>query len=229
MDSSPSNPTGSVFTEQELRDIAQVLARHENIFVLADEIYEYINYEPNYFSIGSIPTIKDRVITINGMSKGYAMTGWRVGYMAAAKWIADACDKLQGQITSGTCSIAQKASVAALKGDMAPTREMAQAYLRRRDLVLDLLKEIPGVKTFTPKGAFYVFPDISEYFGKSNGQITIQTADDLCMYLLNKVHVSLVTGDAFGAPNCIRISYAASDENLIEALRRVKDALSQLK
>jgi aspartate aminotransferase len=163
------------------------------------------------------------------MSKGYAMTGWRVGYMAAAKWIADACDKLQGQITSGTCSIAQKAAVAALKGDMAPTHEMAKAYLRRRDLVLELLREIPGVKTFTPKGAFYVFPEISEYFGKSDGHMTIHTADDLCMYILNKVHVSLVTGDAFGAPNCIRISYAASDENLKEAMRRVKDALAQLR
>ncbi|MDO1444747.1 pyridoxal phosphate-dependent aminotransferase [Rhodocytophaga aerolata] len=228
MYSSPSNPTGSVFTEQELREIAEVVAKHDNIFVIADEIYEYINYEPDYFSIGSIPAIKDRVITINGVSKGFAMTGWRIGYMAAAKWIADACDKLQGQITSGTCSIAQKAAVAAIKGDMAPTREMAQAYLRRRDLVLSLLKEIPGIKTFTPKGAFYVFPDVSDYFGKTDGKTTIQTADDLCMYILNKVYVSLVTGDAFGAPNCIRISYAASDESLTEALRRVKEALAQL-
>jgi aspartate aminotransferase len=229
MYSSPSNPTGSVFTEKELREIAEVIARHENIFVISDEIYEHINYEPDYFSIGSIATIKDRVITINGMSKGFAMTGWRIGYMAAVKWLADACDKLQGQVTSGTSSITQKAAVAALKGDMGPTQEMKKAYLRRRDLVLGLLKEIPGVKTFTPKGAFYVFPDISEYFGKTDGKTTIETADDLCMYILNKVHVSLVTGDAFGAPNCIRISYAASDENLTEALRRVKEALALLK
>ncbi len=229
MYSSPSNPTGSVFTEKELREIADVIARHDNIFVIADEIYEYINFDTNYFSIGSLPSIKDRVITINGFSKGFAMTGWRVGFMAAAKWIADACDKLQGQITSGTCSIAQKAATAALKGDMTPTREMAQAYLRRRDLVLELMKDIPGFKTFVPKGAFYIFPDISYYFGKRDGETTIHTADDLCMYLLNKAHVSLVTGEAFGAPNCIRLSFAASDENLTQAMKRVKEAVAKLK
>jgi len=229
MYSSPSNPTGSVFTEKELREIAAVIAKHDNIFVIADEIYEYINFDTNYFSIGALPSIKDRVITINGFSKGFAMTGWRVGFMAAAKWIADACDKLQGQITSGTCSIAQKAATAALKGDMTPTREMAEAYLRRRDLVLGLMKEIPGFKTFVPKGAFYIFPDISYYFGKSDGQTTIGNAEDLCMYLLNKASVSLVTGEAFGAPNCIRLSFAASDENLTKAMKQIKEAVALLK
>jgi aspartate aminotransferase len=229
MYSSPSNPTGAVWSEQELRDIARVVERHENIFVMADEIYEYITFEPGYFSIGSIPSIKDRVITINGFSKGHAMTGWRIGYIAAAKWIADACDKLQGQVTSGTCSITQKAAYAALVGDMGPTREMTEAYRHRRDLVVGLLNEIPGVKTSVPKGAFYVFPDISYYFGKTDGTTTIETAEDLCMYLLNNGHVSLVTGDAFGAPNCIRISFAASDESLKEALRRTKEQLAQLK
>jgi aspartate aminotransferase len=227
--SSPCNPTGSVFSEAELRAIGEVIARHENIFVLADEIYEYIVFDEKFFSIGSIPQIKDRVITINGFSKGFAMTGWRLGYMAAAKWIADACDKLQGQITSGANSITQKAAVAALSGDMKPTREMAEAYRRRRDLVVGLLKEIPGLKVPVPQGAFYAFPDMSYYFGKSDGQTTIENAEDLSMYLLNTGHVATVTGDAFGAPNCIRLSTAASDENLREALRRIKEALSKLK
>ncbi len=227
--SSPCNPTGSVFSETELRAIGEVIARHENIFVLADEIYEYIVFDEKFFSLGSIPEIKDRVITINGFSKGFAMTGWRLGYMAAAKWIADACDKLQGQITSGANSITQKAAVAALNGDMGPTREMAEAYRRRRDLVVGLLKEIPGLKVPVPQGAFYAFPDVSYYFGKSDGQTTIENAEDLSMYLLNTGHVATVTGDAFGAPNCIRLSTAASDENLREALRRIKEALGKLK
>lgn len=229
MYSSPSNPTGSVFTESELRAIADVVARHEHVFVMADEIYEYINYEPGYFSLGSIPAIKDRVITVNGFSKGFAMTGWRVGYIAAAKWLADACDKIQGQVTSGTCSIAQKAAVAAMKGDLSSTQEMTAAYQRRRDLVIELMNDIPGFKTFVPKGAFYVFPDVSELFGKSDGENTIHNADDLCMYLLNYAYVSLVTGEAFGAPNCIRLSYAASEESLREALRRVKEQVAKLK
>ncbi len=229
MYSSPANPTGSVFSEEELRAIGDVVARHENVFVLADEIYEYILFEEKYFSMGSIPQIKDRVITVNGFSKGYAMTGWRVGYIGAAKWIADACDKLQGQVTSGTCSIAQKAALAALTGDMAPTYEMAEAYRRRRDLVVGLLKEIPGLKVSVPQGAFYAFPDVSAYFGKSDGENTIQNADDLCLYLLNKGHIAAVSGDAFGAPDCIRLSTAASDENLTEAMRRMKEALAKLK
>ena len=229
MFSSPCNPTGSVFTEQELRDIAAVVERHENIFVMADEIYEYIVFEGKNFSIGSVPAIKDRVITVNGCSKGYAMTGWRLGYLAAPKWIADACDKIQGQVTSGTCSITQKAAVAALTGPLDDTRKMAEAYRRRRDLVIAGLREIPGLKIAVPQGAFYAFPDMSHYFGKSDGTHNIQNADDLAMYLLNVGHVATVSGSAFGAPNCIRLSTAASDENLTEALRRIKEALGRLR
>ncbi len=229
MFSSPCNPTGSVFTENELREIAKVIERHENIFILADEIYEYIVFGEKNFSIGSIPSIKDRVITINGCSKGYAMTGWRLGYMAASKWIAEACDKIQGQVTSGTCSITQKAAVAALTGPLDDTYKMAEAYRRRRDLVIEGLREIPGLKISVPTGAFYAFPDMSYYFGKADGTSSIKDSDDLAMYLLNVGHVATVSGAAFGAPNCIRISTAASDENLTEALRRIKEALAKLK
>ncbi len=229
MFSSPCNPTGSVFTEEELREIGKVVERHENIFVLADEIYEYIIFEGKNFSIGSIPTIKDRVITVNGCSKGYAMTGWRLGYIAAAKWIADACDKIQGQVTSGTCSITQKAAVAALTGPLDDTRKMAEAYRRRRDLVVAGLREIPGLKIAVPQGAFYAFPDMSYYFGKSDGTHAINNSDDLAMYLLNVGHVATVSGAAFGAPDCIRLSTAASDDNLTEALRRIKESLGRLK
>lgn len=226
--SSPCNPTGSVFTEKELRAIGEVVAKHKNIVVIADEIYEYINFEGSHFSIGSIPEIKDQVVTVNGFSKGFAMTGWRVGYIGAPKVIAAACDKIQGQVTSGTCSIAQKASVAALKGDLSAPKEMAKAYLRRRDLVVGMLKEIPGLKVNTPQGAFYSFPDVSAYLGKSvNGQ-KINTAAELSMFILNDVFVSTVGGDAFGAPNNIRISFAASDENLIEAVNRIKTCLAKL-
>ncbi len=228
MYSSPCNPTGSVFSESELREIAAVVERHDNIFVLADEIYEYIIFEGTNFSLGSIPAIKDRVITINGCSKGFAMTGWRLGYMAAAKWIADACDKIQGQITSGTNSITQKAAVAAMNGPMDDTHNMAGHYRRRRDLVVAGLREIPGLKISVPKGAFYAFPDVSHYFGKSDGTNAIRNADDLAMYLLNVGHVATVSGSAFGAPDCIRLSTAASDENLTEALRRIKEALAKL-
>ncbi len=226
--SSPCNPTGSVFTEKELRAIGDVVAKHKNIVVIADEIYEYINFEGSHFSIGSIPAIKDQVVTVNGFSKGYAMTGWRVGYIGAPKLIAAACDKIQGQVTSGTCSIAQKAAVAAYKGDLTAPKEMAKAYLRRRDLVVGMLKEIPGLKVNTPQGAFYSFPDVSAYLGKSvNGQ-KINTAAELSMFILNDVFVSTVGGDAFGAPNNIRISFAASDENLIEAVNRIKACLAKL-
>jgi len=227
--SSPCNPSGAVFSEKELRAIAEVVARHEGIFVIADEIYEYINYEGSHFSIGSVPSIKDRVITVNGFSKGYAMTGWRVGYIGAAKWIADACDKVQGQVTSGTCSIAQKAAYAAITGNLVAAKEMTAAYLRRRDLVSSLLKEVPGIKINKPQGAFYTFPDVSYYLGKSfNGKV-IEKASDLAMYILNEGHVSTVGGDAFGAPNCLRISFAASDDNLKEAMRRIKECLAKLK
>lgn len=227
--SSPCNPTGAVFSKKELTEIAEVVARHERIIVIADEIYEYINFEGTHFSIGSVPAIKDRVVTVNGFSKGYAMTGWRVGYIGAPKAIAAACDKIQGQVTSGTCSIAQKAAFAAITGDLSAAKEMTAAYLRRRDLVLGLLKDIPGIKVTIPQGAFYSFPDISYYIGKSYNGTVINKASDLSMFILNEGHVSSVGGDAFGAPNCIRISFAASDDNLKEAVRRIKECLAKLK
>jgi aspartate aminotransferase len=227
--SSPCNPTGAVFSKKELTAIADVVAKHERIIVIADEIYEYINFEGTHFSIGSIPAIKDRVVTVNGFSKGYAMTGWRVGYIGATKWLAAACDKIQGQVTSGTCSIAQKAAVAGINGDLTAAKEMAAAYLRRRDLVLGLVKDIPGLKANVPQGAFYVFPDVSFYLGKSfNGKV-IEKASDLAMFILNEGFVSTVGGDAFGAPNCIRISFAASDDNLKEAMKRIKECMAKLK
>ncbi|WMJ73129.1 pyridoxal phosphate-dependent aminotransferase [Cytophagaceae bacterium ABcell3] len=226
--STPSNPTGSVFSEQELRAIGEVVAKNERITVIADEIYEYINFEGTHFSIGSIPSIKERVVTVNGFSKGYAMTGWRVGYIGAPKWIAAACDKIQGQVTSGTCSIAQKAAFAGITGDLGFAKDMADAYKRRRDLVISLLKEIPGVKINVPQGAFYIFPDISEYIGKSYNGTKIEKASDLAMFILNEAHVSCVGGDAFGAPKNLRISFAASDDNLKEAMRRIKECLAKL-
>ena len=206
MFSSPNNPTGSVYTESELRDIANVVARHENIFVLADEIYEYINFtQGGHFSIGSIPEIKERVITVNGVAKGHAMTGWRIGFIAAAKWIADGVEKLQGQVTSGTNSIAQKASVAAFNGPLDHAYEMKEAYDRRRKLVVGRLREIPGFKVNMPDGAFYAFPDISYYFGKSDGKTTIKDSDDFCTWLLMDAFVATVAGSGFGAPDCMRI------------------------
>lgn len=226
--SSPCNPTGSVFTKNELTAIAEVVAKHEQIIVISDEIYEYINFGDKHFSIGSIAAIKDRVVTVNGFSKGYAMTGWRVGYIGAEKSIAAACDKLQGQITSGTCSIAQKAAFAAITGSNDAAKEMSTAYLRRRDLVIGLLREIPNLKVNVPQGAFYGFPDVSFYLGKSFNGTKINTAGDLAMYLLNEGKVAAVGGDAFGAPNCLRISFAASDENLVEACRRIKECLAKL-
>ncbi|GAB4125243.1 MAG: pyridoxal phosphate-dependent aminotransferase [Raineya sp.] len=227
--SSPSNPTGTVYTKEELQAFADIIAPHENIYIIADEIYEYITFEGHYWSIGAFESMKNRTITVNGFSKGFAMTGWRVGYIAAPKPIADACIKLQGQFTSATCSIAQKAALAAITGDISFTKTMREAYLRRRNLVLDLLKDIPQIKTYLPQGAFYLFPDISAYFGKTDGETTIHTANDLCMYLLNKAHVALVDGEGFGAKNCIRISFAAADESLQKAIERIKSALKQLK
>jgi aspartate aminotransferase len=226
--SSPCNPTGSVFSKDELTAIAEVVAEQDHVFIIADEIYEYINFTGKHFSIGSLDIVKDRTITVNGFSKGFAMTGWRMGYISAPKWIADACDKMQGQVTSGANSITQKAAFAALTGDMAETKKMSDAYLRRRDLMLDLLKDIKGIKANKPEGAFYIFPDVSYYFGKSYGNYHIKDSYDLCIYLLNEGHVSLVDGGGFGAPNCIRISSAASDENLKEAMRRIKVALEKL-
>lgn len=228
MYSSPCNPTGSVFTQEELAEFAAVLERHPQVYVIADEIYEYITFTGEPYSLARFDAIKDRVVTVNGFSKGYAMTGWRVGYIAAHKDIADACDKMQSQITSGTCSIAQKAAQAALEGGKASAKEMSESYLRRRDLVLGLMNQIPGFKTYVPQGAFYIFPDVSYYFGKSGGDYEIQDANDLAMYLLNDAHVSLVDGAAFGAPQCIRFSFAASDAKLIEALDRIKASLAKL-
>ncbi len=229
MFASPNNPTGSVYTESELRDIANVVARHENIFVLADEIYEYINFtQGGHFSIGSIPEIKERVITVNGVAKGHAMTGWRIGFIAAAKWIADGIEKLQGQVTSGTNSIAQKAAVAAFNGSLDHAYEMKAAYDRRRKLVVGKLREIPGFKVNMPDGAFYAFPDISYYFGKSDGKTTIHDSDDFCTWLLTEALVATVAGSGFGAPNCMRISTAAADEQLEEACERIKTAVAKL-
>ena len=229
MYASPNNPTGSVYSEKELRAFGAIVAKHPGIFVLADEIYEYINFTGDgNFSIGSIPEIKDQVITVNGFSKGFAMTGWRVGWTAAAKWIVDALDKLQGQVTSGTNSIAQKAAAVAFTNMDAP-KMMLEAYKRRRDLVIAKLKEVPGFKVRVPDGAFYAFPDVSYYFGKSDSTTTIKDADDLCMWLLEKAYVATVTGNAFGAPNCIRLSTAAADEKLVEAVDRMKTALATLK
>lgn len=230
MFASPNNPTGSVYTESELRDIANVVARHENIYVLADEIYEYINFtQGGHFSIGSIPEIKERVITVNGVAKGHAMTGWRIGFVAAAKWIADGIEKLQGQVTSGTNSVAQKAAVAAFNGTLDHAFEMKAAYDRRRKLVVSKLREIPGFKVNMPDGAFYAFPDISYYFGKSDGKTLIKDSDDFCSWLLADAFVATVAGSGFGAPNCMRISTAASDEQLEEACDRIKTAVAKLK
>ena len=230
MFASPNNPTGSVYTESELRDIANVVARHENIFVLADEIYEYINFtQGGHFSIGSIPEIKERVITVNGVAKGHAMTGWRIGFIAAAKWIADGIEKLQGQVTSGTNSIAQKAAVAAFNGSLDHAYEMKAAYDRRRKLVVEKLRDIPGFKVNMPDGAFYAFPDISYYFGKTDGTTMIKDSDDFCSWLLADAFVATVAGSGFGAPDCMRISTAAADEQLVEACDRIKAAVAKLK
>ncbi len=230
MFASPNNPTGSVYTESEVRDIANVVARHENIVVLADEIYEYINFtQGGHFSIGSIPEIKDRVITVNGVAKGHAMTGWRIGFIAAAKWIADGIEKLQGQVTSGTNSIAQKAAVAAFNGSLDHAYEMKAAYDRRRKLVVEKLREIPGFKVNMPDGAFYAFPDISYYFGKTDGTTVIKDSDDFCSWLLADAFVATVAGSGFGAPDCMRISTAAADDQLLEACDRIKAAVAKLK
>jgi aspartate aminotransferase len=228
--SSPSNPTGAVYTKKELEALAEVLIPHDNIYVIADEIYEYITFlEEPYFSIGAIPALKNRTITVNGYSKGFAMTGWRVGYIAAPKWIAEACDKLQGQFTSATCSIAQKAALAATEGSLEEVIKMKNIYLHRRNLMLEELKQIPNLKTYTPEGAFYIFPDVSAYFGKSFNGKQINNSEQLCMFLLEESFVALVSGAAFGMDNCIRISYAASDDDLKEAVKRMKEGLEKLK
>jgi aspartate aminotransferase len=226
--SSPCNPTGTVFSKKELEEIAKVVVKH-NIIAIADEIYEHINFTAEQVSIASFPGMFERTITVNGFAKGYAMTGWRVGYIAAPKWIADGCNKVQGQITSANCSIAQRAALAAISGDQAPTAQMVSEYKKRREIVYQLLKEIPGVKTNYPQGAFYFFPDVSSYFGKSDGTKTIKNSDDFALYMLETAHVSMVPGGAFGDENCVRLSYAASEKDLREAMKRMKDALAKLK
>ena len=229
MINSPSNPTGSVYSQKELEAIVKVLEKYPNIMVLSDEIYEYILYEGEHVSIASFPGMKDRTIIINGVSKGFAMTGWRIGFMAAPKWLAKACDKLQGQQTSCTSAVSQMAAIAAYSGGLDESLKMRDAFKIRRDLTLKLLKEIEGVKVNTPPGAFYLFPDLSYYFGKKFGEREINNADQLCMYLLEEGHVACVSGAAFGSPNNLRISYAAADEKLIEAVGRIKTALGKLK
>ena len=226
---SPSNPTGMIYSRDEMEKIARVIARHDGVFVLSDEIYEHIIFEGEHASMASFDFISDRVITVNGVSKGYAMTGWRIGYIGAPLWIARACNKLQGQFTSGVCSIAQRAALAALQGDGESRRIMREAFLRRRNLICSLLKEIPGMKVKIPQGAFYVMPDISYYSGKSDGETRISSSDDLALYLLDKARVATVGGDAFGAPDCIRISYATADDLIVEAVKRIKEALNRLK
>lgn len=226
--SSPCNPTGSVYTYDELKSIAEVVSKHD-ILVVSDEIYEYINFTNNHVSIGSFDNMQGRVATINGFSKGFSMTGWRLGYMGAPQWLADACNKVQGQVTSGAASFSQEAAAVALRSNRNECLEMREAFRRRRDLIISLLKEIPGMKVNHPQGAFYVFPDVSHYFGVSNGNVTIHNADDFAEAMLTEAHVGTVSGSAFGNDNCVRLSYAASDENLIEAIQRIKDCLAGFK
>lgn len=226
--SSPCNPTGSVYSKEELAGLVAVLEKYPEIVVVSDEIYEHINYVGEHASIAQFPSMKDRTVLVNGQAKGYAMPGWRIGYIAAPLYIAKACDKLQGQVTSGTNSVAQKATIAALLGDQTPTKEMRAAFEKRRALVLDILNTIPNVRCNVPDGAFYVFPDVSAYFGKTYEGEVLKDADDLCLYLLNVGHVAAVSGSGFGAPECIRFSYAASEEALKEAFTRVKNALEKL-
>ncbi len=225
---SPSNPTGSVYSQSELEGLAHVILKHENLYVIADEIYEHINYVGKHESIAQFPGMKERTIIVNGISKAYAMTGWRIGYIAAPEWIVKGCNKLQGQYTSGSCSISQRAAIAAYTQSQACVEEMRQAFQRRRDLIVKLAKDIHGLEVIEPKGAFYLFPKCNYFFGKSTDGYYIKNSTDLSMYLLEKAHVATVGGDAFGEPNCLRMSYATSDENIQEAFRRIKNALEQL-
>ena len=226
---SPSNPTGSVYSHDELAALATVLEKHPQVYVIADEIYEHINYSGRHESIAQFPAMKERTVVVNGVSKAYAMTGWRIGFIAGPEWIVKGVNKLQGQYTSGPCSVSQKAAEAAYTGTQAPVEEMRRAFERRRDLIVRLAKEVPGLEVNVPEGAFYLFPKCSAYFGKkaADGRV-INTSDDLAMYLLEVGHVACVGGTSFGAPECIRMSYATSDENIVEAIRRIKEALSQL-
>lgn len=226
---SPSNPTGSVYTKDELESLAEVIKSHEDLFVLADEIYEHINYTGRHESIAQFPGMKERSIIVNGVSKAYAMTGWRIGFIAAPEWIVKGCNKLQGQYTSGPCSVSQKAAEAAYTLPQDCVEEMRKAFERRRNLIVELAKDIPGLEVNTPQGAFYLFPKCSSFYGKSDGKRTINNSTDFAMYLLEVGHVATVAGDAFGDPECFRMSYATSDENIREAMSRIKDVLSRLK
>ena len=226
---SPSNPTGSVYSKEELAALAEVLAKYPQVIIIADEIYEHINYVGKHESIAQFENVREQVVIVNGVSKAYAMTGWRIGFVAGPEWIVKAINKLQGQYTSGPCSVSQKAAEAAYTGTQAPVEEMRQAFERRRDLIVKLAKEIPGLEVNQPQGAFYLFPKCDSFYGKSAGNRTINDADDLAMYLLEVGHVACVGGTSFGAPECIRMSYATSDENIVEAMRRIKEALAQLK
>ncbi len=226
--SSPCNPTGTVFSKDDLESYARVLEKYPDIYIVSDEIYEYITYEGKHESIAQFDFLKDRVIVVNGFSKGYAMTGWRLGYIAAPLWIAKACDKIQGQFTSGACSIAQKAGETAVSGDMTPTFRMREAFKNRRNLIVQLLKDVPGFKVNNPPGAFYVFPDVSAYFGKTFDGDLIKDSDDFAMFLLSEANVSTVGGKSFGDDNCIRLSYACSEENIRKAVDRINNAVSKL-
>lgn len=225
---SPSNPTGSVYSQSELEGLAHVILKHEDLYVIADEIYEHINYVGKHESIAQFPGMKERTIIVNGISKAYAMTGWRIGYIAAPEWIVKGCNKLQGQYTSGPCSISQRAAIAAYTQSQACVEEMRQAFKRRRDLIVELAKDIHGLEVIEPKGAFYLFPKCNYFFGKSTDGYFIKNSTDLSMYLLEKAHVATVGGDAFGESNCLRMSYATSDKKIHEAFRRIKNALEQL-
>ncbi len=226
---SPSNPTGSVYSKEELRSLAEVILKHEDVFVIADEIYEHINYVGRHESIAQFEGMKERTIIVNGVSKAYAMTGWRIGYIAAPEWIVKGCNKLQGQYTSGPCSVSQKAAQYAYEADQACVEEMRKAFERRRNLIVELAKGIPGLEVNVPEGAFYLFPKCSSFYGKSAGGKKIENSSDLALYLLEEGHVATVGGDAFGDPDCFRMSYATSDDNIVEAMRRIKEALGKLK
>ena len=226
---SPSNTTGSVYSKEELKGLAEVIKKHDDLFVLADEIYEHINYVGRHESIAQFDGMKERSIIVNGVSKAYAMTGWRIGYIAAPEWIVKGCNKLQGQYTSGPCSVSQKAAEIAYTASQDCVEEMRKAFERRRDLIVKLAKDIPGLEVNVPEGAFYLFPKCSSFYGKSDGETTISNSSDLAMYLLEKGHVATVGGDAFGDAECFRMSYATSDENIIEAMKRIKETLAKLK
>jgi aspartate aminotransferase len=226
---SPSNPTGSVYSAEELEGLAKVLRKHPEVIVIADEIYEHINYVGKHSSIAALEGMKERTVIINGVSKAYAMTGWRIGFAAGPEWIIKAINKLQGQYTSGPCSVSQKAAEAAYTGDQTPVEEMRKAFERRRNLIVNLAKEVPGFEVNVPEGAFYLFPKCDYFYGKKFGEREIKNSDDLAMYLLEEAHVACVGGTSFGAPECIRMSYATSDENIVEAIKRIKEALAKLK